>query len=100
MTRIFIFCNRSLDKFAYGPSIGASGGFITIWKGTHFDAEVVEQNLFGHTILFRSKLTGQVWWLTNIYAHALLKGERTFFPSFLTLKLMKTSSGFFLVIST
>jgi hypothetical protein len=28
------FCNRSLDKFAFGPSIGASGGFITIWKGT------------------------------------------------------------------
>ncbi|KAL5651393.1 hypothetical protein ACJX0J_036851, partial [Zea mays] len=30
MTRIF---------FAYGPSIGASGSFITIWKGAHFDAE-------------------------------------------------------------
>jgi endonuclease/exonuclease/phosphatase family metal-dependent hydrolase len=62
------FCNRSLDKFAFGPSMEASGGFITIWKGTHFDAEVIEQNLFGHTILFRSKLTSQVWWLTNIYA--------------------------------
>ncbi|KAL5666814.1 hypothetical protein ACJX0J_019035, partial [Zea mays] len=66
--------------FAYGPSIGASGGFITIWKGAHFDAEVVEQNLFGHTIIFWSKLTSQA-----------------FFPGFLTLKLMTTSSGFFLL---
>ncbi|KAL5668094.1 hypothetical protein ACJX0J_020315, partial [Zea mays] len=36
MTRIF---------FAFGPSIGASGGFITIWKGAHFDAEIIEKNL-------------------------------------------------------
>jgi hypothetical protein len=35
------FCNRSLDKFASGPSIGASGGFITDWKSSLFDAEVI-----------------------------------------------------------
>jgi exonuclease III len=51
------FCNRSLDKFVFGPSFGASGGLITIWKGAHFDAEVIEQNSFGHTILFHTKLT-------------------------------------------
>jgi hypothetical protein len=31
------FCSRSFDKFEFGPSIGASGGFITIWKGSLFD---------------------------------------------------------------
>jgi exonuclease III len=62
------FYNRSLDKFAFEPSIGASGGFLTIWKGSHFDAEVIEHNSFGHTISFRTKLTNQAWWLTNIYA--------------------------------
>jgi hypothetical protein len=62
------FCNRSFDKFTFGPSIGASGGFLTIWKGSHFDAEVIDQNPFGHTICFRTKLTNQTWWLTNIYA--------------------------------
>jgi hypothetical protein len=62
------FCNRSFDKFAFGPSIGASGGFLTIWKGSHFDAEVIDQNSFGHTICFRTKLTNQTWWLANIYA--------------------------------
>jgi exonuclease III len=51
------FCTRSLDKFAFGPSIGASGRFITIWKSSHFDAEVIQQNEFGHTISFHSKLT-------------------------------------------
>ncbi|KAL5682979.1 hypothetical protein ACJX0J_009364 [Zea mays] len=28
-----------LTFFAFGPSIGASEGFLTIWKGSHFDAE-------------------------------------------------------------
>jgi hypothetical protein len=35
------FCNRSLDKFAFGPSIGASRGFLKIWKSSHFDAEMI-----------------------------------------------------------
>jgi hypothetical protein len=39
---IRLFCNHYLDKFALGPSIGASGGFIIIWKGSLFEAEVVE----------------------------------------------------------
>jgi hypothetical protein len=29
---------------------------------------VIDQNSFGHTICFRTKLTNQTWWLTNIYA--------------------------------
>jgi mRNA deadenylase 3'-5' endonuclease subunit Ccr4 len=53
------FCNRSFDKFAFRPSIGACGDFLTIWKDSHFDAKVIEQNSFGHTISFRTKLTNQ-----------------------------------------
>jgi exonuclease III len=88
------FYNRSLDKFAFGPSIGASEGFLTIWKGSHFDAEVIEQNSFGHTISFRTKLTNQVWWLTNIYAPCPLTEERNFSLGSLILKLMMTNYGF------
>jgi endonuclease/exonuclease/phosphatase family metal-dependent hydrolase len=62
------FCNRSFDKFEFGPSIGASRGFITIWKGSLFDGEIIDQNSFGHTIRFHTKLTNQTWWLTNNYA--------------------------------
>jgi exonuclease III len=62
------FCSRSFDKFEFDPSIGASGGFITIWKGSLFDGEIIDQNSFGHTIRFHTKLTNQTWWLTNIYA--------------------------------
>jgi exonuclease III len=76
------FCNRSLNKFAFGPSIGASRGFITIWKGSQFDVEVIEQNSFGHNILFRSKLTNQVWWLTNIYAPCSSHGREAFLSWF------------------
>jgi exonuclease III len=75
---IRLFCNRNLDKFAHDPSIGASGGFITIWKGSLFEAEVVGQNSFGHTIRFRSNLNGQVWWLSNIYAPYSPHGREAF----------------------
>jgi exonuclease III len=93
---IRFFCNRSLDKFAHGPSLGAYGGFITIWKGSHFDAEVVDQNLFGHTIHFRSKLTCQVWWLTNIYAPCSTQGREAFLAWFSNLEIDEDKLWIFL----
>jgi exonuclease III len=94
------FCNSSLGKFAFGPSIGASGGFITIWKSSHFDVEVIQQNMFGHTISFCRKLTNQVWWLTNIYAPCSPLGREAFFLGSLTSRLMVISFGYFLATST
>jgi hypothetical protein len=47
---------------------------------------VIQQNEFGHTISFHSKLTNQVWWLTNIYAHCTPHGREAFFHWFSNLK--------------
>jgi hypothetical protein len=35
------FCPRRFTNFAYVPSIGASGGIITIWNGAMFSGTVV-----------------------------------------------------------
>jgi exonuclease III len=93
---IRLFCNRYLNKFALGPSIGASGGFITIWKGSLFEAEVVEQNLFGHTIRFQSNLNGQVWWLSNIYAPCTPHGREAFLAWFSNLEIDEDKLWIFL----
>ncbi|KAL5657460.1 hypothetical protein ACJX0J_030623, partial [Zea mays] len=29
-------------------------GFITIWKGSLFDVDIIDQNSFGHTICFHT----------------------------------------------
>jgi endonuclease/exonuclease/phosphatase family metal-dependent hydrolase len=81
------FCNRSFDKFKFGPSIGASGGFLTIWKGSLFDVEVIDQNSFGHTICFHTKLTNQTWWLTNIYAPCTPQRREEFLSWFSSLEI-------------
>jgi exonuclease III len=91
-----LFCNRNLDKFSHGPSIGASGGFITIWKGSLFEAEVVYQNSFGHTIRFRSNLNGQVWWLSNIYAPCSPHGREAFLAWFSNLEIDEDKLWIFL----
>jgi exonuclease III len=93
---IRLFCNRALDKFALGTSLGASVGFITIWKGSLFDVEVVDQNLFGHTVHFRSKLTGHDWWLTNIYAPCSTKGREAFLAWFSDLEIDEDKLWIFL----
>jgi hypothetical protein len=90
------FCNCNLGKFAHGPSIGASGGFITIWKDSLFEAEVVDQNVFGHTICFRSNLDGHVWWLSNIYAPCSPHGREAFLAWFSNLEIAEDKLWIFL----
>jgi exonuclease III len=93
---IRLFCNRNLDKFAHGPFSGASGGFITIWKGSLFEAEVVDHNSFRHTIRFRSNLNGQVWWLSNIYAPCSPHGREAFLAWFSNLEIDEDKLWIFL----
>ena len=61
------FCHRRLNKFDYIPSVGASGGIITIWKDCLYKAETLFKNEFSLSIRFISKQTGEHWMLTNIY---------------------------------
>lgn len=40
------FYPRSLDNFAFSPSIGASEGLLTIWNSSMFDGVIVHCNSY------------------------------------------------------
>ena len=56
-TYIRNFCPNRLDKFAFLPSIGASGGLLINWNGSLFEGEVIFQNRFSLSIKFTSLLS-------------------------------------------
>lgn len=60
------FCPRHLDKFAFSPSRGASGGLITIWNGQLFSGVTILINQFSITMKFTSLVDGKIFH-TNIY---------------------------------
>lgn len=64
------FCPRALDKFAFFPSIGASGGLLTIWNSSVFDGSLVHANAYDITVNFQSKLDSKSFHVSNIYGLA------------------------------
>lgn len=61
------FCPRNFDGFFYSPSIGASGGLLTIWNSRMFSASLVQSNSYAITAKFTSVLDNKSFHLTNIY---------------------------------
>lgn len=64
------FCPRHLSNFAYSPSIGASGGLITIWNDNQFQADTVLINSYSVTLKMTSRMSNKSFHLTNIYGPA------------------------------
>jgi hypothetical protein len=64
------FCPRSLDKFAFSPSIGASSGIINIWNSNILDGTVVHVNSYAVTVKFFCRLDNKNFHVTNIYGPA------------------------------
>jgi hypothetical protein len=60
-------CPRKFNKFEYLPSVGASGGIITIWNSNIFEGEISFTNEFSLSIKFTCKSYLDSWILTNIY---------------------------------
>jgi hypothetical protein len=56
-----------LKKFVFSPSVGASGGLITIWNDNLFDGSVVLINSFSITVKLTSSLSMHNFHITNIY---------------------------------
>jgi hypothetical protein len=56
-----------LDSFELSPSVGASGGLLTIWNGNLFDGELIFWNAYSITIKFTLLVTKKSFHLTNIY---------------------------------
>ena len=58
---------RRFDQFAYIPSVGASGGLITVWNSSIFEGTLLDSQQFGMLVKFTSKLNAEVWTLVNVY---------------------------------
>jgi exonuclease III len=62
------FTPRSFDNFCFVPSVGNSGGMMISWHGSKLQGQVIFENEYAQSVEFLSKLTGQKWILTNVYA--------------------------------
>ena len=71
-------CPPSFDAFAFLPSVGASGGVITIWKSHLFYGNLVFSNEFGITVEFISNHNAVDWVLTNVYGPCTSSGKQQF----------------------
>jgi hypothetical protein len=59
-----------LNKFVFTPSVGASGGLITIWNDSLFEGEMILINSYSVTVKFTCRLSGHIFHVTNIYGPA------------------------------
>lgn len=62
------FCPPHMNEFMFLPSVGASRGSITVWNSIKFAANTIFQNQYAQSAHFNCKLTGEEWFLTNIFA--------------------------------
>jgi exonuclease III len=61
------FYPASFVTFEFLPSVGASGGIITIWKSSLFSGSLAFSNEYAISIEFLSKHDQSAWLLTNVY---------------------------------
>ena len=52
------FCPHRLNQFAFAPSIGNSGGLITIWNGNAFNGSIISCSDFQITVKLICNLSG------------------------------------------
>lgn len=71
-------CPPYLDAFVFLPSVGASGGIITIWKSSLFAGHLVFQNDFSISVDFTSKYNNEEWTFTNVYGPYTTERKRLF----------------------
>jgi hypothetical protein len=60
------FCPNSFDAFAFVPSVGNSGGFITVWNSSKLVGSVIFQNDYALSVEFSTNSSNESWIVTNI----------------------------------
>ena len=58
---------RQFDRFAFVPSLGSSGGILTVWESALFMGMVVFSSIFALVVSFVSTQSSQTWSLVNVY---------------------------------
>jgi exonuclease III len=61
------FCPNSFDSFAFVPSVGNSGGFITVWNSSKLVGNVIYQNDYALSVEFSTNTSNESWIITNTY---------------------------------
>jgi exonuclease III len=61
------FYPKRFDRFAFSPSIGASGGLIVLWNSSIFTGTVLEIHRSAIRMQFISTSNNQSWQLVNVY---------------------------------
>jgi hypothetical protein len=61
------FCPKRFDRFAFVPSIGASGGIIVLWNSRVFMGTLLETTHSAIRIQFSSAHTTESWTLVSVY---------------------------------
>ena len=61
------FCPKRFDKFVFAPSVGASGGILTVWNSSLFVGSpwLIESYAVG--VSFISTQSNEAWNLVNVY---------------------------------
>jgi exonuclease III len=72
------FCPSYFDEFAFVPSIGNSGGFITVWNSSKLVGNVVFQNEYALSVEFFATSSEESWIITNVYAPCSPAGKIDF----------------------
>lgn len=62
-----LFCPKKFDQFVFMPSVGSSGGIITIWDSSVFCGTTIFTESFAVGVKFNSLQTADVWNLVNVY---------------------------------
>jgi len=57
------FRHKNLDKFAFSPSVGASGSLLAVWNSNLFDGSVVQANSYAVKLDCFAGLTTKLFWL-------------------------------------
>jgi exonuclease III len=53
------FCPNSFDAFAFVPSVGNSGGFITVWNSSKLVGTVIFQNDYALSVEFSANSSNE-----------------------------------------
>jgi exonuclease III len=77
------FCPNSFDSFAFVPSVGNSGGSITVWNSSKLVGNVIFQNEYALSVEFFSNSSNDSWIITNIYVPCTPQGKLTSSTGFL-----------------
>ena len=97
------FCPKRFDKFAFAPSMGASGGIITIWNSSLFVGTPWFIDSFAVGVSFVSTQSNEAWNLVNVYGPCSGQRRADFsswlfdlnIPSNENWLLLETSTSFF-----